>query len=730
MEKPTTQSLPTSAGVYLYKDKSETVIYVGKARNLRKRLLSYFRKDICAKTAAMLRQAFSIDTITTTTEKEALLLEASLIKKYRPRYNIVLRDDKSYVLFKIALNDSFPRLEIVRTTSRKKNDGARYFGPYVSALAARQTYKLIHRIFSLRRCKDRAFKNRIKPCLYFHIEQCQAPCMGYIDSKQYHERVKSVVKLLEGRTDDLLQTLKHQMLEASEILDFENARVLRDQIKAIESTLERQSVILSKNVSLDAIGLHRTAKGMALSALFIRSGSLNGARSFFWSGLDWEDAPQLLYTFLSQFYANINPPARIILPWLPSEQIDLDAKNDATASTILHNNTLANENNLAGDNNTSITNENTLVTDDNIPVTDNTLANDNNLADGDNMPVTDNNLADGDNTSITNENALADGDNTSAANSGDIYPCANIPFNHQIIALASKGTSFESDSMEFLESTLSELGDSRVRISLAHNIDEHRLIDMATENARQEAKRFADTPMPDRLAAALHLEHQATRIECVDVSHISGQHTKVGLVVFEESKPLPSAYRQYSMPDSNSDDYATLAAWVLKRLKSGPPWPDLLLIDGGKGQLSAVQKALTNAGQPSLFPLAAIAKARNIEGHADRRAGNVNDRIFIPHRLNPLPLKEGCPELLFLQLVRDTTHNFVIGKHRQARNSAALAGELIRIPGVGTKTARLLWNHFENIQAMRNASLTQLQQIPGIGKYRASKIFEKLQKGI
>ena len=229
------------------------------------------------------------------------------------------------------------------------------------------------------------------------------------------------------------------------------------------------------------------------------------------------------------------------------------------------------------------------------------------------------------------------------------------------------------------------------------------------------------------MGKALGLSEPPGRIECVDVSHTGGKQTRVGMVVYVDGRPAKEDYRIYSMPDS-ADDYATLHAWVARRLESGPPWPDLLLIDGGRGQLTAVGRALAEAGEEGLFPLAAIAKARDEDGHADRRAGNVADRIFVPGRVNPLPLREGSPELLFLQQVRDATHRFAIGRHRRARRGAALSGELMRLPGVGPATARLRWDRFGSVEAMAKASEAELRELPGVGPARAASLREKLRR--
>lgn len=629
MQRPDPESLPLTPGVYLYKDAAGRILYAGKARVLRRRILSYFREEgLPSKTVLMLRHAVRVDTLSTTTEKEALLLEASLIKQHRPRYNIVLRDDKHYVLFRVRTKHSFPRLEIVRSTQRVRRDHiekARYFGPFTSTGAARATWKLLHRAFALRRCTDKAMGNRARPCLYHHIGQCLAPCTGTVSQEQYAIAVRGVLAVLSGRAGALLHDIEGQMLAAAEALDFERAAVLRDQMRAVRLTVERQGadLIATDRGDRDVLGLHVADTGLALGLLFVRGGALLDGCAFFWPGLSLEDAPELLLSFPAQFYGTVTPPPRLILPWLPSASHGADA-----ASTE--------------------------------------------------APVDD-----------------------------------------------------DATMLAALEQALSDIREGTVRMSAPRSPEEHRLVDMAAANAREEARRRKQ-PLDTRLAAALHLDAPVRRVECVDVSHTSGQHTRVGLVVFEDGSPLKSAYRQY-MVDAGGDDHAALTAWAVRRLHSGPPWPDVLLIDGGKSQLATVQRILPNigdvgdAGQEGLCALVAIAKARDAQGQPDRRAGNVADRIFVPGRANPLPLREGSPELLFLQHVRDTAHRFALGRHRKARGSAALSGELLRLPGVGVKTARLLWEHFGNTERMIRATPEELAALPGIGSTRAATLYARLQ---
>lgn len=683
MQKPEPASIPLSPGVYLYKDERGRIIYVGKARILRRRVLSYFRAEgLPTKTKAMLSHAGSIEYLTTTTEKEALLLESSLIKKHRPRYNIVLRDDKQYVLFRLNPKHPFPRLEVVRQARR---DGARYFGPFTSALSARETWKLIHRAFALRRCSDRAMKNRVRACLYHFMGQCPAPCMDLVTPQQYNENVRKVCDLLQGRAAPLLDSLREAMEQASEDLEFEKAAVLRDQIRAVERTVERQAAVLPGGGDMDAVGLYQAEKGLALGIVFVRGGAVTDGRAFYWPGLTFEDAPELLWSFVSQYYSQITPPPRILLPWLPpdTERVEDAEDSESTGEGI---------NAGAGTQAAPLT-----------PIPSGTGA--------DLPPV-----------------AASPPADASSPPSGP----SSVPHSDPDDALPSVPAAVLSSApltgRELLEQTLADRRDGAVRIVPPQHAGDNQLVDMAQSNAREEARRQeqkSEMNILDRLARALHLSGPPSRIECVDVSHTGGRQTRVGMVVFEDGQPARPQYRTYSMPNSG-DDYATLYAWVARRLESGPPWPDLLLIDGGRGQLRTIQRALEEAGQPDLFALAAIAKARDEQGHADRRAGNVADRIFVPNRANALPLREGGQELLFLQNIRDTTHRFAIGRHRKARRGAALAGELMRLPGVGPATARLLWDHFGSVEAMCAATQEELRKIPGIGPAKASMLLEKL----
>jgi excinuclease ABC subunit C len=650
LEKPDLNKIPLTPGVYIFKSGAGRVLYVGKAKRLRKRLASYFREAsaLPAKTRAMLEKASELETISTATENEALLLEASLIKKHRPHYNILLRDDKAYVLFRLDTQVPYPRLEVVRPirdgrkvrqtaesrpvsdthqTSRTgeaspsrpaqptrsgkpRRDKTKMFGPYTSGRDARLTWKAIHKIFPLRRCSDRAMKNRQRPCLYHHMGQCPAPCVLAVDQDEYAATVGKVLLLLQGRSHELLRSLRSEMEAASEKLEFEKAARLRDQLRAVENTVEKQSVLLEWEKDVDFLGLTETEAGLGLGLLFVRGGALLGSRSFFWPGLGLEDAGELLSSFLLQYYTTSETmPERVVLPWNPQDN--------------------------------------------------------------------------------------------------------------------------EISELPALESLLAELHGRSVRIDTPRAENEERLVNLASTNAKEAAKLRGTQNMPAMLSAVFARSEPVDRIECVDISHISGNSVRAAMVVFEGGQPLREAWRAYNLEAifTAGDDYAALAAWAERRARSGPPWPDLLLIDGGRGQLAAVARIFRELGvwsdqpeQENGFALASIAKARDEAGHTDRRAGNLEDRIFVPGRSNALNLKPGSPELLFLQHVRNHAHDFALGRHRQARSKQALAGELNRIPGFGPRLARALWEKFNSLQEMSQASDEELRQVPGLGAGRIAAL--------
>ena len=591
-------TFPTCPGVYLMKNAAGRIVYVGKAKHLRRRLASYFQPEhrLAPKVRIMMTRVESIDFLCTSTEKEALLLEASLIKKHRPKYNIVLRDDKQYVLFCLSRNHPFPALRLTRKVLR---DGSVYFGPFTSALSARETKRVIDRLFPLRKCRDTVFANRARPCLQYHIGRCLGPCCLPVSEEDYRQVVRRVELFLSGKSDELMSGLHEQMMRKADELDFEEAARLRDSIRALRETVERQAAVLSDGRDLDVVATYGHENGAALAVVFVRQGRIIDGQSFWFADavVDTSEAQtSLTDSFIMQYYnAERFIPARIVTAF------------------------------------------------------------------------------------------------------GSLDPA--------------------------LEEALGDMRGGRVVVAKARGDQERRLVDIATANAKAHAiRRRRDLPTPAELAAALGIEGEAERIECVDASHIQGEGMRVGMVVFVDGREEKSLYRVYSFPEleGTADDYLALASFAARRAASGPPWPDLLLIDGGKGQLAAVERAMAENGLTDV-PLAAIAKGES------RRAGELGDVIFRPGRKNHLSLKAGSQALLFLQHVRDTAHRFVISRLRRHKRTTQLSSDLDNLPGIGPKTARLLWEHFDSVQAMAGASVEDLAALPGLGPKKAQSLHSKLK---
>ncbi|OIQ51961.1 UvrABC system protein C [Pseudodesulfovibrio hydrargyri] len=584
---------PDTPGVYLMKDGRGRILYVGKAKKLRRRLASYFRNPAgqTPKTRALVGHIRHVDTLLTATEKEALLLESGLIKKHRPRYNVVLKDDKQYVLFRLDRQNDFPRLSMTRKVVR---DGSVYFGPFTSASAARTVWKLLGKVFPLRKCKDAAFRNRVRPCLYHDIGQCWAPCVKDVDRAEYAEMVHRVEMLLSGRSLELVDDLTRKMKAASRDMEFERAAEYRDQIRAVKKTVEGQAAVIHDNRDRDVVGIAENGQGLGLGLLFVRQGRLLDQKQFFWPGLTLEEGPEVVESFIGQFYG--------VGRFIPS----------------------------------------TLV----------------------------------------------------------------VPMDLE-----------ESPLPEIL----AERSGRGVHIVAPRNTQEKQLLGIA-RNVAARSMEVHET-ITSRLQKALRLPEEPVRIECVDASHLGGRDMRVGQVVFEDGRRNPEASRVYAFPDldGSGDDYAALAGWARRRMESGPPWPDLVLIDGGRGQIAAVEKGLAECTEECGWELASIAKGET------RRAGELGDVIFRPGRKNPMPLKPGSPELLFLQKIRDAAHRFVLGRQRRARKKAVLSSELTSLPGIGLKTARILWDRFESLDAMLEAGPQAIGALSGIGPKRADKIHAALQ---
>lgn len=603
-------SFPTGSGVYLMKAADGSVLYVGKAKNLRSRLRSYFSRsgDGRVHIRFLMAKVCSIDTIVTDTEKEALILENTLIKKHRPRYNINLRDDKTYVSLRLDPQEEFPALSVVR---KVKRDGALYFGPYASSGAVKATLKEIYRIFPLRHYPLAQCRKRKRPCLFFQIGQCSAPCFGHIGAAQYDELVKAVVALLSGRPSEVRQMLWRKMEEASASMRFEEAARLRDQIRDIDATVERQKVVEAGGGDMDVVGIHRQEGEVHLSLLFVRQGQLVDSRHY---ALRWRlDEDELLDGFLQEFYGReVLIPELILLP-------------------------------------------------------------------------------------------------------------------------------FEPASPDVLTEWLTERRGRKVQLSVPRRGPRLELVEMARKNALEAARRNRDERRRrldalEDLRQRLGLSRLPKRMECFDISNVQGEYSVGSMSVVIEGEAAKDAYRRYRIRSVvGADDFASMQEVLRRRLCRGideDNLPDFILIDGGRGQLGAVEEVLGGLGLAGRIDLAGLAKSRVIANVRGRAVERSEERVFLPGRKNPVLLRQGSAALFMLERLRDEAHRFAIGYHRKLRGKAALHSELDEIEGIGEARRKLLIQTFGSLKNLRRASLEELQQVPGLPSEVARRLFEHFQPAV
>jgi excinuclease ABC subunit C len=603
------KKFPTAPGVYLMKGAQGEVLYVGKAKQLRNRLRGYFSAAGDGRTHIrfLMNRVSGIETIITDTEKEALILENTLIKKYRPRYNINLRDDKTYVSLRIDLREDFPTFQVVR---RVRKDGARYFGPYSSSSAVRETLKLIYRIFPLRHHPLETCRRRSRPCLYHQIGQCSAPCHKLIDGADYQRLVDGAIALLSGKEREVLDTLRQRMKLVAEALDFEEAARLRDQIRAIEETTEQQNVVATGGGDQDVVGLHREGGEVEVAVLFVREGKMIGRRSY---NLEWRLAEEeLLSSFLQEFYGReVFIPERLLLP---------------------------------------------LAIDD--------------------------------------ADTLAD--------------------------------------------WLGERKGKKVHIVVPERGAGRQLVDLARRNALESfrergSRREARQEVLREIAGRLHLKRFPRRVECFDISNVQGRFSVGSMVVLTDGEPDKAGYRHFRIRTvEGADDFASLYEVLKRRLTRGVEedlLPDLILIDGGKGQLSVLTTVLEELTLADRIEAAGIAKSRvrtNVRGHGVERS---EERFFLPGRKNPVILRQGSPALFMLERLRDEAHRFAITHHRKLRNRSTLHSALEDIPGVGAQRRKALLRHFGSLKKIRLASLEELEAMPGLPQALARRIHETFREG-
>jgi excinuclease ABC subunit C len=588
--------LPEAPGVYLFKDGAGHVIYVGKAKNLKKRILSYFRSDIPPKTAAMINKAKGLDYILTFTENEAFILESSLIKGYMPRYNVILRDDKQYPCLRLDIKEPYPRLGIVR---KIRKDGAVYFGPFSSALSVKSTLRLIDRVFCLRKCKSGTFTKKSRPCLNFQLGRCMGPCAYDVPADQYGKTVSQVRMLLEGRNNELIKQLDEEMRRLADQESFEEAAAIRDQIIAVKRTIERQHVVSRKLEDQDILGLASRDDVYQLTILFVRKGYLTGSRNY--SFKDTAASPaEAMEAFIKQYYSQSRFfPKQILL----SE--DLEDAN-------------------------------------------------------------------------------------------------------------------------LLEDWISGLAGERISILKPLKGEKLKMVKMAISNAHDALMRNEPQPkadVTDLAMSTLNLKRRPVRIECLDISNLQGGQAVGTASSFANGKPFKAGYRNYRIRAVEGiNDYGMMSELVTRHLGSGDP-PDLLVIDGGKGHLMAVNKAMEGLPQEGLPEVISLAKA-------DEKRGEKSDKIFLTGRKNPLVLRRDHRVLLLLMHVRDEAHRRAVSYHRKLRKNEMGKSLLDLIPGIGPKRRRQLLMAFGNVEAVSKAGLDELAGIKGISGEQARTIADFfLKKG-
>ncbi|WP_337603001.1 excinuclease ABC subunit UvrC [Phascolarctobacterium succinatutens] len=583
--------LPEKPGVYLMHDASGKVIYVGKAVVLKNRVRSYFRNlaSHTPKVKAMVAKIAEIETIVTSSEVEALILECNLIKKYRPRYNISLKDDKTYPYFKVTMQEDFPRLYVTR---RQLRDGARYYGPYADAGAMHATVKLLRSMFPLRTCRK---MNVDRPCLNYHIKRCLAPCAGYISKADYHKMIKSVCMVLDGRTTELERDLKQQMQEAADNYAFEEAARLRDQLQAVARLNEAQKAVTNNGGDMDIFGLGQDMTGLCVQLFFVRKGKLIGRDNFFLP--DGGDTPQEVMTaFVKQYYNEATfIPKEVVLPYLPEEE-----------------------------------------------------------------------------------------------------------------------------EKQLIETWLAYKAQRRVELLLPQRGVKKDLLKLANENAvkllNERLRKGSlslknDLQAAEELQQALGLEHPLERMDCFDISHTQGSETVASMVVFRNGTSSKKDYRRYKIvsAEGKPDDFKSMQEVVYRRYRDYEDLPSLVVIDGGKGQLSSALEVIRGLGLDDL-PVVGLAKRE--------------EEIFKPQQSESIMLDRDGAALHLIQRIRDEAHRFAITYHRKLRGKRNLVSVLDHVEGIGLKRRQELWKAFKTLDAMRAASVEELAAVEGMNHAAAQTLYD------
>ena len=607
------KEFPTHSGVYLMKSQQNKVIYVGKAKNLRNRVKSYFTNssDHTIKTKVLVSHIHEIEYMLTKTEVEAFLLEASLIKKLRPKYNIRLKDDKSYPYIRLSWKEEFPRLYLARKVIK---DGSLYFGPYTSGGAVFGTIRFLNRTFKIRDCTDAVFKSRTRPCMTYQIGRCTAPCVKYLSKDEYKADVEGALLFLKGKDKKVVKSLTERMMSEAGVEHFEVAARLRDSIQAIKAILQKQSVInVNSDKDQDAIGYFGDERGCLVATIHIRQGRVLGHRTHMLSlnpQSPEEDVREWLVSFINQYYDENIIPDEVLLP--------VEIGNDLT---------------------------------------------------------------------------------------------------------------------KLLEAVLKERAETDITVRFATDEKGRELVDMANQNAKaQFEKKLSEAEIKmgglEEIQQKLNLKELPKRIECFDISHLQGSETVASQVVFEDGMPAKEHYRRYKIMtvEGGNNDYASMKEVLSRRFEHKEyEDPQLLVIDGGKGQLGVAVKVLEEIGRSDI-PVVGLAKARTESDFEKVDVESSEERFFLPGRANPVTFKNNAQALHILAGIRDEAHRFAINYHRKLRDDRTLESELDCVVGLGVKRKKVLLTAFKSIEDIKAADPEEIARLKGFNRVIAERILLQLNE--
>ena len=587
------QTLTHSPGVYRMLDAEGKVLYVGKAKDLKRRVSSYFTRSQNRRIQLLVSKIRSIETTVTHTEAEALILENNLIKSLKPRYNVLLKDDKSYPYIYLSA-ETFPRLAFHR--GAKKGKG-RYFGPYPNAGSMRDTMQLLQKLFPVRQCDESFYRNRSRPCLQYQIKRCTAPCVGLVGTEEYEQDVQNAVLFLDGKTSTVIEELVNRMEQASDKLEYEQAARYRDQITRL-SKIQKKQYVTGEKGDLDLAACVMDAGVAVIQLFFIRGGRNLGNKVFYISYRDGRKEKEILTAFLCQHYIGKQVPAEIIVSSRPEE-------------------------------------------------------------------------------------------------------------------------------LELIQQVLSTENGRKVKISSSVRTEKARWLKMARQNAKLSlnarlASRAGYESRLEALQDAFKLDETPQRMECFDISHTSGEKTVASCVVFDQQGAAKHDYRRFNIKDiTPGDDYAAMEQALMRRyerIQSGEgKLPDILFIDGGKGQLASAERVMNELAVTGVT-LIGIAKGRA------RKVGM--EQLFLAGNTTPIILPEDSPAIHLVQQIRDEAHRFAITGHRQKRERAGKSSILEELPGVGPKRRQRLLKQFGGLQELKNAGVEDLQRVEGISRKLAQKIYD------